>query len=69
MDSRRANASRRLYHVWHKLSQPTQPDVTNSQLPQDVMHVLLEGVIPLEMKLMLNVFIYEKIHFSFSISV
>lgn len=38
--------------------------VANSQLPQDVMHVLLEGVIPLEMKLMLNVFIYKKKYFS-----
>ena len=27
--------------------------VTNSQLPQDVMHVLLEGMLPLETKLMI----------------
>jgi hypothetical protein len=38
--------------------------VANSQLPQDVMHVLLEGVIPMEMKLMLKVFIYEKKYFT-----
>ena len=30
-----------------------QIDVTNSQLPQDVMHVLLEGMLPLETKLMI----------------
>ena len=34
--------------------------VANSQLPQDIMHVLFEGVIPLETKLMLEVFIFEK---------
>lgn len=38
--------------------------VANCQLPQDVMHVLLEGVIPLETKLMLSVFIYEEKYFS-----
>ena len=27
--------------------------VTNSQLPQDVMHMLLEGMLPLETKLMI----------------
>ena len=31
--------------------------VTNSQLPQDVMHVLLEGMLPLETKLMINSFL------------
>ena len=38
--------------------------VANGQLPQDVMHVLLEGVLPLETKLMLNVFIFEEKYFS-----
>ena len=28
--------------------------VANFQLPQDIMHVMLEGVIPYEMKLMLG---------------
>ena len=37
--------------------------VARSQIPQDIMHVLLEGVIPLETKLMLGVFIYEKKYF------
>ena len=31
--------------------------VANSQLPQDIMHVLFEGVIPKEIKLMLHAFI------------
>lgn len=34
--------------------------VANSQLPQDIMHVLLEGVIPMEIKLLLFVIIKEK---------
>lgn len=34
--------------------------VANGQMPQDVMHVMLEGVVPFEIKLMLKVFIYEK---------
>ncbi len=38
--------------------------VAMSQLPQDIMHVLFEGVIPLEIKLMLRVFIYEKKYFT-----
>ena len=38
--------------------------VANSQLPQDVMHVLLEGVVPKEMRLMLNVFVNIKKLFS-----
>ena len=32
----------------------------NSQLPQDIMHVLLEGVVPLELKLMLYEFVNKK---------
>ena len=41
--------------------------VANSgQLPQDIMHVLFEGVIPLETKLMLKVFIFEKKYFTLS---
>ena len=34
--------------------------VANSQLPHDVMHVLLEGVIPYEMSLLLKHFIAKK---------
>lgn len=40
--------------------------VANSQLPQDIMHVLFEGVIPLETKLMLRVFIWDKKYFTLS---
>lgn len=38
--------------------------VANLQLPQDVMHVLLEGVLPLETRLMLHCFIYEDNYFT-----
>ncbi len=38
--------------------------VANNQLPQDVMHVMLEGVIPYEMKHMLKAFITEKRYFT-----
>jgi len=41
--------------------------VANSQLPQDLMHVLLEGALPMEIKLMLNAFIYEKKYFSLAL--
>lgn len=41
--------------------------VAKSQIPQDIMHVLLEGVIPLETKLMLRVFIYEKKYFKLTL--
>ena len=34
--------------------------VANGQLPQDIMHVLFEGVLPMETKLMLNSFINEE---------
>ena len=34
--------------------------VANGQMPQDLMHLLFEGVVPFEIKLMLKVFIYEK---------
>ena len=34
--------------------------VANMQLPQDVMHVLFEGVLPFETKLMISAFIQEK---------
>lgn len=37
--------------------------VTN-QLPQDIMHILLEGVIPYELKLMFTYFIVNKKSFS-----
>ena len=38
--------------------------VSNSQMPQDVMHILFEGVIPKEVKLMLNMFINDKKYFT-----
>ena len=38
--------------------------VANHQLPQDVMHILLEGVIPYSMKLMLQSFIRNKKYFT-----
>ena len=37
--------------------------VANGQLPQDVMHLLLEGVIPYELKLMLREFTAVKKYF------
>jgi len=37
--------------------------VANGQMPQDLMHLLFEGVVPFEIKLMLKVFIYEKHNF------
>ena len=38
--------------------------VANSQLPQDIMHILLEGVLPLELKLLLSVLTCTKKLFS-----
>lgn len=38
--------------------------VANSMLPQDVMHILFEGVMPWEVKLMLATFIQEKHYFT-----
>lgn len=35
----------------------------NNQLPQDIMHVLFEGVVPLELKLMLQEFVIRKKYF------
>ena len=40
--------------------------VASGQMPQDLMHVILEGVLPLEMKLMFKTFIYEKHYFELS---
>ena len=37
--------------------------VADGQLPQDVMHILLEGVLPYALKLMLNDFINKKKYF------
>ena len=37
--------------------------VANNQLPQDVMHIILEGTLPLEIKLMLTSFIKDKKYF------
>ena len=41
--------------------------VANGQMPQDAMHVLLEGALPFELKLMLKVFIYDKFYFNLTI--
>ena len=38
--------------------------VANSQLPQDIMHVILEGVLSLEVKLMLSVYVSDKKYFT-----
>ena len=38
--------------------------VANSQLPQDIMHVILEGVLPMEVKLLLSVYISDKKYFA-----
>ncbi len=38
--------------------------VANGQLPQDIMHVLFEGVLPKEIKLMLDKFINEHRYFT-----
>ena len=40
-------------------------NVANGQMPQDAMHILLEGVIPFELKLMLKIFVVEKSYFDF----
>ena len=38
--------------------------MANNQLPQDVMHILLEGVLPYEVQLMLTVFVKDKKYFT-----
>ena len=38
--------------------------VASGQLPQDVMHVLFEGVLIMEMKLLLRKFVYEDKYFN-----
>ena len=38
-------------------------NVANGQMPQDAMHILLEGVLPFELKLMLKVFVSDKHYF------
>ena len=38
--------------------------VANNQLPQDVMHIMLEGVLPYEVQLMLTVFVKDKKYFT-----
>ena len=38
--------------------------VANQQLPQDVMHILLEAVVPYTLRLMLQFFILEKSYFT-----
>ena len=37
--------------------------MANGQMPQDAIHILLEGVIPFELKLMLKAFVSEKNYF------
>ena len=37
--------------------------VANNQIPQEVMHIILEGTLPLEIKLMLTSFINDKKYF------
>ena len=39
-------------------------NVANGQLPQDVMHILLEGVLPYTLKAILQRFVYENHFFS-----
>ncbi len=34
-------------------------EIANFQMPQDVMHVVLEGVLPMEIKNLLNTFMFE----------
>ena len=41
--------------------------VANGQMPQDVMHVILEGALPFEIKLMLKAFIYDKNYFGLTL--
>lgn len=41
--------------------------MANGQMPQDVMHVILEGVLPFEIRLMLKVFIYDKSYFGLNL--
>ena len=41
--------------------------VANNQIPQDVMHILLEGVVPYTLKLMLHRFIFNKKYFTLEI--
>ena len=38
--------------------------VANNQLPQDVIHIMLEGVLPYEVQLMLTVFVKDKKYFT-----
>jgi hypothetical protein len=45
------------------LNEITGFHVANSQIPQDVMHIILEGTLPLETKLMLTSFIKDKKYF------
>ena len=49
----------RLNNIWDKLQKSTYDDIpgfhaANDQLPQDIMHVLFEGVVPLELRLLLH---------------
>ena len=38
-------------------------NAANGQMPQDAMHILPEGVLPFELKLMLKVFVSDKHYF------
>lgn len=53
------------YGVNHNSVLNDIPDfhVTDGQMPQDMMHVLLEGALPFEIKLMLKVFIFDRCYF------
>ena len=48
------------------LNDITHFNVANWQLPQDVMHVMLEGVVKMELQLILQAYIFEKKIFTLS---
>ena len=60
-----AEADSITYGVNHRSVLNDIPDfhVADGQMPQDVMHVLLEGALQFEIKLMLKVFIFDKCYF------
>jgi len=47
-----------------ELQKCSEPNFANSQLPQDVMHVVLEGVLNLETQLVLSSFVNDKKFFT-----
>ena len=60
-----AEADSITYGVNHSSVLNDIPDfhVADGQMSQDVMHVLLEGALQFEIKLMLKVFIFDKCYF------